>query len=249
MLYSRTHDIGFAHYPKTGGHSLGAWFRSVFPDAAFVEHPQRDDVCHLPVRASLVRLGLAAPYSAGTVGRIGRLFTRTARRVGADALMARCPTRIIGVMREPFETIVSLFEYWRQSPVEPEPNEHFRMIARTGTFRDFIHAAVVDRMLPRYEYFFDAYGPAWRSTRLIDFRHLDAGLEAACREFRIAHPAPLQHLNSGPSRDHTLAEYRAEAGPLVHDVRRHFSWYYTHASRIMIRGDRRGSDARLPAAC
>jgi hypothetical protein len=241
MLYSRNHDIGFAHYPKTGGHSLVAWFRSVFPDAAFVEPPEQYSTSHLPVRASLVRLGRATAPAQGFCNRTGRFLARTAQRLGAGMLVTHCPTRIIGVMREPFETIVSLFEYWRHYPFETEPGSQFMLLARRGTFPEFVRSAVIDRNLLKYEVFFDAYGPAWQTTRLIDFEHLDAGLADVCREFRIAAPAPLQRLNVGPSRNRTLDRYRTEAGPLVKDVRRHFRWYYDNAARIMVRGDRRCS--------
>ena len=240
MLYSPLHAIGFAHYPKTGGHSLGAWFRSAFPDAVFAEPPEAHDVSHLAVRASLERFGLVEPPDLRVAPRVGRFLARTARRLGAGAIVPRCPVRILGVMREPFDTIVSLYEYWRHYPFETEPGQPFMRIARTGPFADFVHAAVVDGMLLPYNVFFDAYGPAWLSTRLIDFHHLDAGLAAVCEEFRIPTPAPLQRLTVGPGLDRTLDRYEAEAGPLMKDVRRHFRWYYDNADRVLVRGGRRG---------
>ena len=239
MLYSPSHDIGFAHYPKTGGTSLGAWFRSSFPDAAIVDPHEQYSVSHLPVRASLVRLGRATAPAQGFCNRSGQFLERTVRRLGAGRLLTHCPTRIIGVMREPFDTILSLFEYWRHHPFETEPSDPFLSLARTGTFPEFVHAAVIDRNLPKYEAFFDAYGPAWQTTRLIDFEHLNAGLAAVCREFRIVAPAPLQRLNARASRDRTLDQYRKDAGPLVEEVRRYFRWYYDNAARLMVCGDRR----------
>ena len=47
MLYSRSANIAFAHYPKTAGHSLVAWFRETFPDAAFVDPPAVYKICLL----------------------------------------------------------------------------------------------------------------------------------------------------------------------------------------------------------
>lgn len=240
MLYSPSHDIGFAHYPKTGGHSLGAWFRSAFPDAAFVEPPEMYDVSHLPVRASLVGLGLCPPPGMRLHDRLGRYLAGSARRLGAGAIIPGCRTRIIGVMREPFDILVSLFEYWRHYPFETEPDTPLTVIARRGTFSEFVHAAVVDGMLWSYDVFFDAYGPAWLSTRLIDFHDLDAGLAAVCEEFGIPAAAPLQRLNVGPDRDRKRSRYEAEAGSLMKDVHRHFRWYYDHAARIMVRGKRCG---------
>jgi hypothetical protein len=58
MLYSQSMNIGFAHYPKTAGHSLTRWFRDVFPDARLVEPHPLYEVNHLPVRYSLEKLGL-----------------------------------------------------------------------------------------------------------------------------------------------------------------------------------------------
>lgn len=58
MLYSRSMDLGFAHYPKTAGHSITKWFREVFPDARLVEPHPLYEVNHLPVRDSLEKLGL-----------------------------------------------------------------------------------------------------------------------------------------------------------------------------------------------
>ena len=103
MLYSPRHAIGFAHYPKTGGHSLGAWFRSAFPDAVFAEPPEAHDVSHLAVRASLERFGLVERPDQRVAPRVGRFLARTARRLGAGAIVPRCPVRILGVMREPFD--------------------------------------------------------------------------------------------------------------------------------------------------
>lgn len=237
MLHSRSQDIGFAHYPKTAGHSLGEWFRSVFPDATFADPPEHYDVSHLPVRASLERLGIVPPPSPRWPARAGRLLGRVARRAGIAWPVSHCKTRVIGVMREPFQMMVSLFEYWRHYPFKSEPGQPLIVTARVGTFHDFVHAAVVDRMLLNYETFFDVGGPAWPSTRLIDFDHLDDGLAAICREFDIPAPGPLPCRNPGPPTDRDLSRYEAAAWPLMADVRRHFRWYYTTGRHITIGGD------------
>jgi len=60
MLVSPSARLALAHYPKTAGHSLVRWFRTAFPDAAFVEPPTVYTISHLPVRVSLKRLDRAA---------------------------------------------------------------------------------------------------------------------------------------------------------------------------------------------
>ena len=236
MLYSRFHDIAFAHYPKTAGHSLVEWFRSVFPDASFAEPPSRYDVSHLPVRDSLIRLGLVAAPAEAPRNPLSRLLLRVTGRPRASANDDRCPTRIIGVVREPLEMLVSLYEYWRAFPFGVEPDEAFIRSARVGTFRDFLEIGVLRGVLWNYDTFFDVGGPAWPTTRLIDFRHLDAGLASVCREFGIQSQVPLARRNAGPHHGRALASYRDAAGPLLAEVHRHFHWYYEQGDTAIVRG-------------
>lgn len=240
MLYSRVHNIAFAHYPKTAGHTLTEWFRSAFPDAAFAMPPEQYDVSHLPVRESLERLGLITPAAAARLLRhpVGRFLDRVGRRLGAVGAIGRSSTRIIGVIREPFEMLVSLFEYWREFPFQVEPHDPLTVTARRGQFADFLAAVVARRGLWNYETFFDVNGPAWHSTRLVDFHDLQNGLAVVCREFEIPPPAALPRRNRGPTSHRDLVHYEALAGTLMEDVRRHFRWYYTTADRVVIRGDR-----------
>ncbi len=189
MLYSRSHDIGLAHYPKTAGHSLTEWFRSVFPDAAFVLPPDDNSVSHHPVRDSLESLGLITPPAAAFLLRqpIGRFLERAAHRLGAGSPIGRSRTRVIGVVREPFEMLVSLFEHWRDFSFKTEPHDPFMVTARRGEFRDFLSAAVVRGALWNYHEFFDINGPAWQSTRLVDFHNLRNGLRVVCRDSVFRH--------------------------------------------------------------
>jgi hypothetical protein len=253
VLYSRIFDIGFAHYPKTGGNSLGEWFRIAFPDAAFVLPPDVHNVSHLPVRDSLQSLGLiiAAPamsYHAALPPLARRSLGRRVRRIGqrllerpqpvslAPPLELRCATRVIGVVRDPFETLVSLFEYWRDYPFDPVPDHDFIAIARRGAFNPFLEAAVIEKRLYNYESFFDVGGPAWSNTRLLDFQCIDAGLQAVAEEFDLPRPPCLPHRNRGPHYRRDLAPYARDAGSLMVDVFHHFRWYYNHASSCLVRG-------------
>lgn len=254
MLYSQSMDIGFAHYPKTAGHSLTRWFREVFPDARLAEPHPRYEVNHLPVRDSLERLGL--------VPRRDRSFKKGRRLMRACATLAHrldnwwtvgcsgdriagrpCATRIIGVVREPFEMLVSLFEYWRSYEFAEEPTEPLIRVARQNGFRRFLGMAVGNGGLAPYESFFDMDGPASSNTRLLDFNALEPALLQVCHEFGVnVAKAKLGLLNVGPSRQRDLQRYRTEAGTLLAGVRSHFRWYYEEGIHMMVTG-RRGATA------
>jgi hypothetical protein len=255
MLYSRAMNVGFAHYPKTAGHSLTRWFLEAFPDAEFVARHPRYEINHLPVRESLERLGLVRPRGAQRDGRLSRAVRRlgggpwldraAARRESGGA---RCSTRIIGVVREPFDMLVSLFEYWRRFDFAEEPTLQLIRCARTGTFREFLTLAVVERQVLNYRDFFDMEGPAAASTRLLAFDSLEHALEEVCREFRLPMPAAkLGQLNASPNRRRDLTPYVAEAGSLLADVRSHFRWYYETGSDRMVTGAGRGASGTPPA--
>ncbi|MBM4023295.1 MAG: hypothetical protein FJ284_13865 [Planctomycetes bacterium] len=234
MFVSAAGRIAFAHYPKTAGCSILEWFRGRFPDAAYVQPGN----CHMPVRASLERLGLVP--ARGRRPRIVRACLRIVERVAPRLVVnARpCDLRVIGVLREPFEMLVSLYEYWRRYEFREEPDAELIRTARTGTFRDFLRAAVGTGHLANYETYFDVGGPAWQSTRLIDFQSLESGLAEVCGEFGVEPPTGLGRRNAAPQRGRDVGAYLAEAGGLVFDVRNHFRWYYDEASRIMRRGRR-----------
>ena len=261
MLYSRMFDIAFAHYPKTAGHSLTQWFCNAFPDAEFVEQNRRHAVSHLPVRQSLVQLGLVPPAVNNPrtgLRRLARACANLPRRLtrwittAAYGHTPRCNTRIIGVVREPFEMLVSLFEYWRRFDFEGTTNQPLIECARTGTFREFLAIAVVDRMADNYYDFFDMGGPASANTRLLDFHSLEPALLHICREFGVNPPAAkLGCLNASPTatrHGRDLLKYRTEAGSLVHEVHAHFHWYYKQGVRQMITGSDRESAAGCEAA-
>ncbi|MCE2727864.1 MAG: hypothetical protein LW698_13990 [Planctomycetaceae bacterium] len=234
MLHSAAGNIAFAHYPKTAGCTMFQWFTTAFPDAMHLD-PERP---HMNVRRSLRHMG--AVKTPGPSGGL-RLLNP------ADWLAARRPRpaadhsglRIVGVIREPFEMLVSLYEFWKKTPAEMEVSP-FIETARSGTFPDFLWMAVVQKEMPKYEEFFDVGGSAWANTRLIDFATLESGLAAVCAELGIHDPPRLERINAGGGRQRSLEDYRASVGTLVINVRSHFRWYYEHGVRLAIRGgDRR----------
>lgn len=234
MLYSPAAKLAFAHYPKTAGHSLVSWFRESFSDATFVEPPAVFTISHLPVRESLERLGLVhrgdpPPPPRGWQRWLSWAFSQPSDDAGG--------LRIIGVVREPFEMLVSLYEYWRAYDFPEPPQPLLIRTAREASFREFLALAVGAEPLPTYRDFFDVGGPAWPQTRLLAFESLDAALAACCREFRLPPPrGPLDRRNSGPRPGRDLAPYREQAGSLSEAVADRFRWYATTGRQLMLRG-------------
>ena len=230
MLISREFEIGFAHYPKTAGTSLQRWFIETCPDAELLlpENP------HYPVALSLRRL------RPNTVQRQLRRFTRRGLALLSPKLADRSrplheSLRIVGVMRDPFEMLVSLFEFWKQEPSLAENTDPFIHSARHHTFRDFVTAAVVGGRIATYEKFFDVGGPLWPKTTLLDFESLELAVQSFSADHGLGHARPLPWLNrSQGSRD--IQPYVDEIGPLMGDVRRHFRWYYEEGVHLMLRG-------------
>ena len=237
MLHSAAGNIAFAHYPKTAGCTMFQWFTTAFPDAMHLD-PERP---HMNVRRSMRAMG-AAQTLGGTgalrlLNPIDWLSARKPRLAVADSSL-----RIVGVIREPFEMLVSLYEFWRKTPAEMEVAP-FIDTARHGTFRDFLWMAVVQKEMPKYEEFFDVGGPAWANTRLIDFATLESGLAAVCAEFGIHDTPRLERINAGSGRQRSLEDYRSSVATLVINVRSHFRWYYEHGVRLAIRGGERRAAA------
>jgi len=236
MLHSPAANIAFAHYPKTAGHSLVSWFRGAFPDAAFIDPPAVYTISHFPVRESLERLGLAthAPGSPAVTWRqrLARwLPIRTAPPADAGGLW------IIGVVREPFAMLVSLYEYWRSYDFPEPPKPPLIRAARERPFREFLALAVGDHPVQNYRDFFDVGGPAWPTTRLLAFESLEPALAQVCRELGVPPPVTsLDRRNTGPRPRRDLGSYRAEIGSLFDSVRHHFAWYYDEGVHVMLRG-------------
>ena len=231
MLVSRTHKLAFAHYPKTAGTSLQRWFIETCPDAELLipENP------HFPVRPSLEKLRLPALQR-----RLGR-FTHHSVNLLSPTLAEHfrpllASLRIVGVIRDPFEMLVSLFEFWKQESSLSGTTDAFIGCTHHHTFRDFVAAAVIGGRIGTYEQFFDVGGPLWHRTTLLDFASLQPALQTFCDDNRLGHARPLPSLNrSSGGRD--LQRYVDEAGPLMAEVRRYFRWYYEEGVHLMIRGN------------
>jgi len=225
VLYTPSRQIAFAHYPKTAGTSLTVWFQDEFPDAV----PANPQDAHVPVAVGLQRFGYVR-------SRHRRRWRKLLGRPFQPKITAATSPLIIGVVREPFAMLVSLFNYWRRRfPHEPYPEGSLGHNAATRDFPEFLSAAVVEKRLPNYRSFFDVGGPAWATTRLLDFRFLESALAEVCREHAIRPPVGLQMANAAP-HEFDISEYQALAGRLMNAVRRHFRWYYETADRVMIRG-------------
>jgi len=197
MLYSPSHDVALAHYPKTADTSLQLWFAEAFSDARLVAPENK----HIAVPPALTLLAPTVP-------------------------------RVIGVLRDPFEMMVSLYEYWRHAE-NPQPSL-YASSARECSFRDFLAAGVIGGRAPRYEEFFGVGGAAWAATRLLDFRTLDASLRIVCREFGLPEPRSVPRTNTSPSGAKDLSRYREEAGPVLPFVEKHFRWYYEKGVHLMV---------------
>ena len=230
MLVSRKHKLAFAHYPKTAGTSLQRWFIDTCPDAELLV----PDNPHYPVSQSL---SLLRPRSIPR--RLGR-FTHHSLKLWSPTLADRysplhTSLRVVGVIRDPFEMLVSLFEFWKREPTVANSTDPFIGCTQHHTFRDFLAAAVIGGRILTYDQFFDVGGPLWHNTTLLDFESLQPALQAFCDDNGLGHARPLPSLNrSAGGRD--LQPYVDEAGPLMADVRSHFRWYYEEGVHLMVRG-------------
>ena len=230
MLVSRTHKLAFAHYPKTAGTSLQRWFIDTCPDAELLV----PDNPHYPVNLSFKKLQQPALQR-----RLSR-FTHRSLKLLSPTLADRfrplhASLRIVGVIRDPFDMLVSLFEFWKREPAVADSKDAFIGCTQHHTFRDFLAAAVIGGRIQSYEQFFDVGGPLWHNTTLLDFESLQPALQAFCDANGLGHARPLPSLNrSAGGRD--IQRYLDEAGPLMEDVRKHFRWYYEEGIHLMIRG-------------
>lgn len=224
MLVSYQHKLAFAHYPKTAGTSMRDWFLASFPDAQYL-NPANP---HLPVGESihLLRRNLrGTPMGTLRHARAGVL-----RRLGvASGAWPDPGWRVFGVVRDPFEMLVSLYEYWRTywtTNEPPGPLVPFVNCALHHTFRDFVSAAVIGGCIAPYELFFGSGGPLWSRTTLLPFETLEQSLRDFCVNAELPASARLGVANRTPFIGRDLGRYADEIGGLMEDIRRHFHWYY-----------------------
>jgi hypothetical protein len=228
MLYSPSRRLALAHFPKTAGTSLTNWFTRSFPD--FVTPDPNDP--HVQVLPSLRRLGLLPKPPRSRWRRLlSNVLTRGRPGRLAEGFL------IIGVLRDPFEMLVSLYAYWRRrATVQPRPPGSLAHTAATRSFRDFVVEAVVRQRLPNYHQFFGVGSVAWRHTKLLDFRSLETSLRRVCEEHGIHVPIELPTANVAPQR-HDLAGFHEEVSDLLPDLHARFRWYYEEADRIMVKAE------------
>lgn len=230
MLVSPSANLAFAHFPKTAGTSLAALLMRRLPDAAYLD--PRDH--HVGVAEGLRRLDLRnRPLDWAVRRALGQRRARCGTRVEAPAGL-----RVIGVIREPFEMAVSLFDFWSRELRPGEARNPLPEAAARGDFEGFLRVLVDDpHGLPSYERFYDVGGPLWANTLLVDMNHLASGLSKAFARLGIdLDPAELGRLNATPARQLDGRSAReAEAGPLADQVRERFGWYYGEGLRLALR--------------
>lgn len=236
MLYSPRQNLAFAHYPKTAGHSLTIWFQTMFPDARFVEPLPNHPISHLAVRPACERLGVVSS-SISCCSKTGSIRMRLKNSL-LGLIGSNKSLRIIGVLREPFEMLVSLYEYWRHFDFGNKTDlPSLIQVARTESFYVFIGFATGEYRLEPYEEFFDVDGPVWPSTRLLAFESLDLALRRVLEEFEVPEPIlPLGRHNTGPKPGLDLRDYYEAAGDRVSMVHDYYRWYYEQGRYLMVQG-------------
>ncbi len=231
MLYSRKHNLVFAHYPKTGGSSVGTWFRETFGDDLIDHEP---DIPHHHVRKGLSRLrcGPRPPRSP----LLQLLYQRTQGPTSPHHV--RHDVRVLGVLREPFDLLRSLFLYWQRT-ARPDDKSPFIRSAVAADFTTFVWLATTKRHLPNYHRFFGVGTRVWQRTTLVDFSNLEAGLQDAMNRLAVPTVVRLPNVNVNPARRHTPT---SPGESLTFDtrmdmaVRRHFAWYYDEGRSVCLRG-------------
>jgi hypothetical protein len=223
MLYSDRSGIGLARHPKTASSALAVWFLETFPDAK-ASDPHDP---HLSVPVSLRRFGLVSTPKAPP--RWHRILPKQFRPRPASPELVRSVT-VIGVVREPFEMLVSLYSYWRRRASEKHRRPgSLSYTAAHGSFRDFVVHAVIERKLPNYHDFFGVGLPEQPALELIDFRSIRSGLETVCRDHGVPASTAVPVANVAPS-DHDYNRFRDEVRFMLPAIRSRYRWYYEEAS-------------------
>lgn len=239
MLYSDRFGIGLARHPKTASSALTAWFLEAFPDAK-ASDPHDP---HLSVPVSLRRFGLVAEPKAPP--KWHTIVPKPLRPRPARPGLAKNVT-VIGVIREPFEMLVSLYSYWRRRAAEKHRRPGtLSYTAAHGSFRDFVVLAVIERKLPNYHEFFGVGLPEQPSLKLVDFRSIGQGLASVCQAHGIPASVAVPAVNEAPST-HDYDRFRDEVRFMLPAIRARYRWYYDEASGLLAKS--RGPVTLRPAA-
>jgi len=228
MLYSDRLGIGLARHPKTASSALTAWFLEAFSDAK-ASDPHDP---HLSVAESLRRFGLVAAPKARP--KWHSILPKAIRPRPAFPRLRRNVT-VIGVIREPFEMLVSLYSYWRRRAAERERRPgSLSYTAAHGSFRDFVVRAVIERRLPNYHDFFGVGLPEQPSLALVDFRSIRSGIETVCRDHGVPVTVDVPVVNEAPS-SHDYDRFRNEVRFMLPAIRSRYRWYYEEAEPMLAR--------------
>ena len=218
MLVSAQANLAFAHFPKTAGTSLTAMLTAALPDARLIDPADK----HLAVRESYRRLCRRKNPVRAWMRRLKGLPCGTCEVEVPDPKALR----VIGVVREPFDMAVSLFEYWRKYLAHRSDRDATPLIsaATRGDFIGFLELLGEDAsQFPTYHQFYDVEGPLWPNTILIDFAHLKEGLAEAFAQLDIKVDLDqLGQLNTNARTEAQMLERRAQAGGLADKVRRRY---------------------------
>jgi len=219
MLVSLSHNFAFVHYPKTAGTSVIDLLTSCIPDLHLIDPSDK----HLDVQGGLKRLMLQnQPIRRRMAAFLGRPSGRC-----DVTLPAPLELRVLGILREPFEMTVSLFEHWgRALPDDEKHHSPLASAATKGDFQAFLRImAFDDHTFPAYRTFYDFGGPLWAQTTLVDFAHLRSGLAEALAQLGIkADLDLLRHLNAGDRTPERMQSFEKQAGPLLGSIRKRFGW-------------------------
>ena len=219
MLFSAQANLAFAHFPKTAGTSIVGLLTGALPDARLID-PRNT---HLDVLTGRARMRLKAnPLKAWA----RRLKGEPAGPCEVD-IPRTDDLRVLGIVREPFELCVSLFEYWnRTMQASRDPLPPLLDAAVKGDFDRFLRIAAEDNpCLPTFRQFYDFGGPLWPRTLLVDYAHLKEGLGEAFTRLGLAvDVAALPALNTNPRPPEQLQKREEEAGELADRIRKRFEW-------------------------
>ncbi len=223
MIFSPAHNVAFAHYPKCGGTSVTEWFKNTFEDAQFLETERlHKGVSHLNVKGAI---GLIR-------SRQKNIFFRN--NSDSNPPMTLTELRIIGVLRDPFDMLVSLYTFWKHVPFSKFGVAVLPKViqtAREESFCRFLEVAVLEKTIETYHGFFNVDGPLWHQTYLLPFENLENALTKLSLELDLpVSKAWLNRLNVNPKPDRKIHTYLYEASSLLADIEQHFSWYYSEAS-------------------